>query len=245
MATKRLNARQKRQQKSELNTILNKKMSMKKISPLTRNQSRFMDSYRNGYHVANIGSAGSGKTYLALALGLEDVLDNDDFDSVIIIRSAVQSRDQGFMPGSLTEKMAYYEAPYIDIVTDLFDRKDAYNVLKSSGQVKFMSTSFVRGLTFDRAVIIVDEVQNMTYEELRTIITRVGEGSRIIICGDTKQDDLMNSRNRLDRSGLGRMLDVLSRMDSFATIEFTREDIVRSGFVKEFIITEETMFEAA
>lgn len=240
MSTKRLTRRQKRQHETEVENVLNKKFAMKRISAMTQNQQKVIDAYEEGYHLANIGSAGTGKTYLSMALALEEVMESENFQQIIIVRSAVQSRDQGFMPGSLSDKMGYYETPYQDIVNDLFGRGDAYQILKSKGMLKFMSTSFVRGLTFDKSIIIVDECQNMRYDELRTVMTRVGESSRIIFCGDTKQDDLACSKNRLDTSGLAGFMRILRRMNkSFDIIEFTVDDIVRSGIVKEFIIAEE------
>ena len=149
------------------------------------------------------------------------------------------------MPGSQAEKAAVYEAPYQDIANDLYGRGDAYQILKQKGMIQFMTSSFVRGLTFDNAVILVDECQSMTYHELDTIITRVGESSRIIFCGDTKQDDLATNRNRADVSGLGEFMNVLNDIPSFKTINFTVDDIVRSGLVKEYIIAKEKVLEAA
>ena len=149
------------------------------------------------------------------------------------------------MPGSQAEKAAVYEAPYQDIANDIYGRGDAYQILKQKGMIQFMTSSFVRGLTFDNAVILVDECQSMTYHELDTIITRVGESSRIIFCGDTKQDDLATNRNRADVSGLGEFMNVLRDIPSFNTINFTVDDIVRSGLVKEYIIAKEKVLEAA
>ena len=221
--------------------ILNQKFGMRKIQPLTPTQSDLFDSYKEGYNIAAIGTAGTGKTMCAMYLALNDVLQKGGYDQVIVIRSAVQTREQGFMPGSMTQKQAVFEAPYTDIVNDLFGRGDAYQILKTKGMVKFMTSSFVRGLTFDNAIIIVDECQSMTYHELDTIITRVGESSKIVFCGDTKQDDLAISRNKADVSGLAEFLRVLQRVDSFETIEFKPEDIVRSGLVKEYILAKEAV----
>ena len=176
-----------------------------------------------------------------LYLGLCDILSNDDYQQVIIVRSAVQTREQGFMPGTLQQKEAVYALPYADIVNDLFGRGDAWSILSQKSSVKFMTSSFVRGLTFDNSIIIVDECQSMTYHELDSIITRVGDSSRIIFCGDTAQDDLAGTRHKHDTSGLEDFLKVLSRMtDSFKVVQFGIEDIVRSGLVKEYIIAKET-----
>lgn len=241
---RRLSRKEKRQierQEEHMVGILNSKFAMKKIQPLTPTQADLFDSYREDYNVAAIGSAGTGKTMCAMYLALNDVLKTAEYERVIIVRSAVQTREQGFMPGSKQEKEAVFEQPYADITNDLFGRGDAYNILKSKGQIQFMTSSFVRGLTFDNAVIIVDECQSMTYHELDTIITRVGESSKIVFCGDTRQDDLEISRNKADISGLAQFLKVLDKIDSFETIKFTTRDIVRSGLVKEYIMAKEQL----
>lgn len=219
---------------------LDTKFSMRDISPMTDTQEDMFDSYRAGYNIAAIGTAGTGKTMCGLYLGLSDILNDDDYDQVIIVRSAVQTREQGFMPGTQAQKEAVYAVPYADIVNNLFGRGDAWEILKQKHSVKFMTSSFVRGLTFDNSIIIVDECQSMTYHELDSIITRVGDSSRIIFCGDTAQDDLATSRNRNDISGLTDFINVLKRMDhSFKIVQFGIEDIVRSGLVKEYIIAKE------
>lgn len=235
--------RQEREQEHMVG-ILNQKFSMRKIAPLTPTQSDLFESYKQGYNIAAIGTAGTGKTMCAMYLALSDVLQKGGYDQVIVIRSAVQTREQGFMPGSKQQKEAVFEAPYTDIVNDLFGRGDAYQILKSKGMIRFMTSSFVRGLTFDNAIIIVDECQSMTYHELDTIITRVGESSKIVFCGDTKQDDLVISRNKADVSGLAEFLQVLNNISSFDTIEFTSNDIVRSGLVKEYILAKEQLLAA-
>jgi phosphate starvation-inducible protein PhoH len=203
------------------------------------------ESYKEGYNIAAIGTAGTGKTMCAVYLALQDVMKKGGYEKIIIIRSAVQTREQGFMPGSKAEKEALYSVPYSDIINDLFGRKDAYKILEQKGMIEFMTSSFVRGLTFDNAIIIVDECQSMTYHELDTIITRTGEGSKIIFCGDTMQNDLSISRNKADVSGLAEFLGVLKRINSFETVMFTPEDVVRSGLVKEYILAKERFLESA
>ena len=244
---KRLTKTRRSQIERETDYLLDTKFGMKRIDPITETQSDLFNSYRDGKNILAIGSAGTGKTYISLYLALKDVMAKNQYKEVIIVRSSVQSREQGHMPGDAKEKMAHFEAPYVDIVNDLFERNDAYQLLKQKGMVRFMSTSFIRGLTFDDALILVDECQNLRWDELRTIMTRVGENSRIIFCGDTKQDDLACSKNRLDVSGLRHFKKVIDKMssDCFATIEFTVQDIVRSGIVKEFIIAEESIEEPA
>lgn len=244
MSNKRLTRRQQRQQVNEAENILNKKFAMKRITPMTDAQEDLFEAFSRGLNIANIGSAGTGKTYVSMYLALHEVLEKEEYEKIIIVRSTVQSREQGFMPGGPKEKLQHFEAPYIDIASDLFGRNDAYQILKQKEMIHFVSTSFIRGLTWDNAIIIVDEVQNMTYEELRTIITRVGESSRIIFCGDTRQDDLRNSKNRLDRSGLANFMKVIYEIyDDFSVIEFNKNDIVRSGLVKRFIVAEERVLE--
>jgi len=245
---RRLSRREKQRQDREQDhmvSILNTKFGMRAIKPLTPTQSDLFDSYKQGYNIAAIGTAGTGKTMCAMYLALNDVLKEGGYEHIIVIRSAVQTREQGFMPGTKEQKEALYSVPYSDIVNDLFGRGDAYRILEQKGMIKFMTSSFVRGLTFDNAIIIVDECQSMTYHELDTIITRVGESSKIVFCGDTRQDDLATSRNRADVSGLREFLRVISKIKSFETIQFTPEDIVRSGLVKEYILAKERMLEVA
>lgn len=240
---KRLTKTKRTQIERETDYLVDTKFGMKRIEPITDTQTELFEAYNNGKNILAVGSAGTGKTYISLYLALKDVMAKKQYKEIIVIRSSVQSREQGHMPGDAKEKMAHFEAPYSDIVNDLFERGDAYQIMKQKNMIRFMSTSFIRGLTFDNALIIVDECQNMRWDELRTIMTRVGEGSRIILCGDTKQDDLACSKNRLDVSGLRYLKKVIDKMstDCFETVEFTVNDIVRSGLVKEFIIAEEQL----
>lgn len=217
--------------------ILDRQFAMKRINPFTEHQDDLFQAYHAGQNITAIGSAGSGKTYIALYLALQDVLEAEEYNKVIVIRSAVQARDQGFLPGTLKEKEAYYEAPYVEIASDLFGRGDAYGILKQKKQIDFMTTSNIRGLTWNNAVVIFDECQNANFEELRTVITRLGSNSKIVFCGDTKQNDLI--KNKYDVSGLVKFLDVLSNMRSFSQITFTIADIVRSGVCREYIEAEE------
>ena len=243
MSRRRLTKTKANKIEKETDHLLNTKFGMKQISPMTDNQERLFESYQQGKNILAIGSAGTGKTYISLYLALKDVMAKNQYKKIIVIRSSVQSREQGHMPGDAKEKLSHFEAPYIDIVNDLFARGDAYQIMKQKNMIEFMSTSFIRGLTFDNALILVDECQNMRWDEIRTIMTRVGEGSRIILCGDTKQDDLACSKNRLDVSGLRQFKRVIDKMGTkcFDTVEFTVDDIVRSGLVKEFIMAEELL----
>lgn len=238
--SRRMSSKEKRRQERDLNHVVNNKFSMRKIDAITDTQEDFFESYRRGYNIAAIGTAGTGKTMCALYLGLLDILSSPEYERLIVIRSAVQTREQGFMPGSKTQKEAVFTVPYSDIINDLFQRGDAWEILKQKNMVQFMTSSFVRGLTFDNSIIIVDECQSMTYHELDSIITRVGESSKIVFCGDTKQDDLQGSRNRNDVSGLIDFIKVLQKIPSFDVINFGIDDIVRSGLVKEYIIAKES-----
>ena len=150
------------------------------------------------------------------------------------MRSAVQSREIGHLPGDVTEKMEIYEQPYRQICHQLFDRKDAWDRLEEQGHVSFISTSFIRGMSFDDAIIIVDEMQNMNFEEIDTVMTRVGYRSKIIWCGDYRQTDLNKRKN--DVSGILKFFDIAQHMKAFTRIEFTPDDIVRSSLVKDYIL---------
>ena len=221
------------------NGTMDTKFSMRPIQPLTNTQSELFADYKQGFNICAVGTAGTGKTMCAMYLALNDVLSKDEYDQIVIVRSAVQTREQGFMPGTQAQKEAVYATPYADIANDLFGRGDAWDILKQKNQVKFMTSSFVRGLTFDNSIIIVDECQSMTYHELDSIITRVGETSKIFFCGDTAQDDLATNRHKNDVSGLASFVKVLDRIKMFSIVKFGVEDIVRSGLVKDYIIAKE------
>lgn len=209
---------------------------LKTFQPLTENQKIFFDAYKQGdYFVALHGVAGTGKTFCALYKALEEVLDKSNpFNKIIIVRSAVQSREIGHLPGDVTEKMEIFQQPYQQICETLFGRKDAYQRLTEQGHIEFISTSFIRGQSFDDAIIIVDECQNMNWSEISTVMTRIGYRSKIIWCGDYRQTDLLKSRT--DVTGVKQFLQISKTMKSFTHIEFTVDDIVRSSLVKDWII---------
>jgi len=187
---------------------------MKTFQPLTENQKIFFDAYkRQDYFIALHGVAGTGKTFSALYKAIEEVLDKSNtFEKIIVVRSAVQSREIGHLPGSVDEKMEIYQQPYRQICETLFGRKDAWDRLEEQGHIEFISTSFIRGMSFDDAIIIVDEMQNMTFEEIDTVMTRVGHRSKIIWCGDYRQTDLNKKKN--DVSGLLKFFDIAYHMDA-------------------------------
>jgi phosphate starvation-inducible protein PhoH len=221
--------------KSINNTLRIRLDDMKTFQPLTDNQKIFFDAYKRGdYFVALHGVAGTGKTFIALYKAIEEVLDKSNpFEKIIIVRSAVQSREIGHLPGDVTEKMEIYQQPYRQICETLFGRKDAWDRLEEQGHIEFISTSFIRGMSFDDAIIIVDEMQNMNFEEIDTVMTRVGYRSKIIWCGDYRQTDL---RKNNDKSGILKFFDVAMHMKSFTKVEFDADDIVRSSLVKDYII---------
>jgi predicted ribonuclease YlaK len=207
------------------------------IGPLTwktDNQKKFFNSYSDYQVISLSGYAGTGKTYIAIGRALADI-EKGLYSELVVIRSAVPGRDIGFMPGTKAEKMAEYEAPYSIICNKLYNRGDAYGILKQKGVIKFDSTSFLRGVTFDNAIIVVDEMQNMSYQEIYTILTRIGDNTKVILCGDTRQDDLTSERYK-ESSGFDRITAKLAMVGSCISIEFGIDDIVRSGFVKEFIL---------
>ena len=204
---------------------------------ITHNQKIAYDSWDDGDHLVLAGSAGTGKTFIGMYLALSDVLDKAyEQDKLVIVRSVVPTREMGYLPGSIEEKVDAYTAPYRAIATELFNEKQAYAMLETQGAISFMSTSFIRGQTIDDAVILVDEMQNLTYHELDSIITRVGRNTRIIFSGDYYQSDL---NKETDKNGVLDFLNIMEVMNNFTTVEFGWADIVRSDFVRDYIMTKE------
>ena len=221
--------------KKPINTDL-----MRDIEPLTANQQSLFDAYAAGKHLVAYGCAGTGKTFITLYNALQDVLDpNSPYEKVYIVRSLVATREIGFLPGDHEDKSSLYQIPYKHMVKYMFEmRTEAdfqmlYGNLKTQGTIDFWSTSFIRGTTFDKAIIIVDEFQNLNYHELDSIMTRVGQDSKIMFCGDATQSDLVKQN---ERNGVVDFMRVLRLMPSVGLIEFGVEDIVRSGLCKEYIL---------
>jgi phosphate starvation-inducible PhoH-like protein len=211
------------------------------ISPLTDNQESLFSDYKEGKNIFAYGAAGTGKTFIVLYNALRDVLDeNSPYSKIYIVRSLVSTREIGFLPGDHEDKSALYQIPYKNMVKYMFEMpSDAdfemlYGNLKQQETISFWSTSFIRGTTLDDAIIIVDECQNLNFHELDSIITRVGENSKIHFCGDATQTDLTKT---YERNGILDFMKILQQMPSFATIEFGVEDIVRSGLCKEYLTT--------
>lgn len=208
-------------------------MQLRRIDPMTEAQNEVYHGYNSGLNMMLHGCAGTGKTFISSYLAIRDVMEKvDGKKSVHIIRSVVPTRDIGFLPGSEKEKTKVYEQPYYSIFSELFGRGDAYDVLKHKDMVKFTTTSFIRGLTIDNAVVIVDECQNLNFHELDSVITRLGNNCRVIFCGDFLQSDFDKNK---ERQGILDFMRIISGMESFGFVEFDREDIVRSDLVKQYI----------
>ena len=211
-----------------------------KIEPITDTQKEVFKSWKEGKNQFLCGCAGTGKTFVSMYLAFEEVLRNETaYDKVIIVRSLIPTREIGFLPGDEEDKAALYQVPYANMAQFMFKQpnEQAFNILydrlKAQGSLYFLSTSFLRGLTFDNSIIIVDECQNLNFHELDTIITRVGQDSKIFFCGDFMQSDLTK---RNERDGLHDFVKILEEMDEFNISEFSIGDIVRSGFVRSYLI---------
>ena len=216
------------------------------IDPIGDAQSSAFTGYGEGRNLFLTGAAGTGKTFILLHLALKEVLDKGTpYDKVVIVRSLLPSRDIGFLPGTLDEKANLYQDPYRILVKLLFELpseqafNELYDKLQAQGSLEFFSTSFLRGQTFDRAIIIVDEAQNMLFQELDTIMTRVGQNSKIMFAGDDAQTDLRKHNG--DRDGYFRFQSILEEMDEFDVVEFGFGDIIRSGLVRSYLIAKHNM----
>lgn len=216
------------------NQIQKNHLELKEIHALTDTQSQMFKSYDNHKNILAHGFAGTGKTFISLYLALEETLTGKSkYDKIIIVRSVVPSRDMGFLPGSATEKAKIYEEPYKEICTTLLGRSDSYELLRSKGILTFTTTSFLRGLTFNNSIVIVDEIQNMLFSEIDTVMTRLGDNTRVIFCGDFRQTDFKKDD---EKSGIFKFMQILNKMNNFEYIEFKQNDIVRSGIVKDYIL---------
>ena len=210
------------------------------IKPITDNQKQVFASWKKGQNQFLFGAAGTGKTFISLYLALQDIFDlKKPHDKIILVRSLIPTREIGFLPGDEEDKAALYQVPYQNMVQFMFEQpneqafNNLYDKLKGQGSLYFLSTSFLRGLTFDNTVVIVDECQNLNFHELDTIITRIGQDSKIIFCGDFDQTDLQRTN---EKNGLFNFVKILEEMEEFNCTEFTIGDIVRSGFIRSYLI---------
>lgn len=215
------------------------------IKPITDNQKEIFSTWKKGLNQFLFGAAGTGKTFVSLYLALQEIMDlKKPADKVILVRSLIPTREIGFLPGDEEDKSALYQVPYRNMVQFMFEMPNEqafnglYDKLKSQGSLYFLSTSFLRGLTFDNSIIIVDECQNLNFHELDTIITRVGQDSKIMFCGDFGQTDLIKNN---EKNGLHDFMRILEEMEEFNCTEFNIGDIVRSGFVRSYLINKTKM----
>jgi len=210
------------------------------IKPVTDNQTAAFDAYKNNKNLFLYGAAGTGKSFISIYLALKDVLNPETpYECVYLVRSAVPTREIGFLPGDEEDKTALFQVPYQNMVQFMFEQpneqafKMLYDKLKNQGSLMFMTTSFLRGITLDNAIIIVDECQNLNFHELDTIITRVGQDSKIIFCGDFYQTDLQKNS---EKEGMQIFMNICSNMNEFELVEYSIADIVRSGLVRSYLI---------
>ena len=210
---------------------------------MTQNQKNTFNEFSKKKHLLLSGSAGTGKTYISCYLALKELFDtNSDKTKIYIIRSAQSQKNVGFLPGKLSDKIKVYEAPYYSIFSDLLGRTDAYEYLKQKGIVEFLPTSFIRGVTYDNAIIIVDEAQNLSLHEADSVITRLGNNTKIIFAGDYKQSDLINNYEGCTiKEEFLKFQSILEEMSSFSVINFKIDDIVRSSLIKEYLIARDKL----
>ena len=212
-------------------------LKLNKIEPTTKNQELVFKAWKGGDNLVLNGSAGTGKTFVSLYLALEKIFSKSRIKKLVIIRSVVPTRDLGFTK-TVEEKLSAFETPYQQMCTELFNDKNSYETLKTKNQIEFLSTSYIRGTTFNNSILIIDECQNLTFHELDSIIARVGNNCRIIFCGDYYQSDFKQAK---DKAGIIEFIDIIEHLNRFSVIEFDWKDIVRSDFVRDYIMTKEML----
>ena len=216
-----------------------KQHELLEYGPLTENQKKAFDAWADGDNLALVGSAGTGKTFLALYLALELITDKQEpQEKITLFRSVVPTREMGFLPGTVEEKKAVFETPYLNIIEEMVPGDQSYKRMLRTHQFEFMTTSFIRGLTIDNSVIIVDEMQNLNFHELDSVMTRVGRDCKIIFCGDYLQSDF---REGHEREGVMKFIRIVEQLKDFNVIQFGWDDIVRSDFVRDYIMTKEML----
>lgn len=218
---------------------------MREIEPLTDNQKLLYQAYEKGQNIVAYGCAGTGKTFITLYNALQDVLDErSPYEKIYIVRSLVQTREIGFMPGDEDQKKTLFEIPYKNMVKYMFqmpsdaDFEMLYGNLKAQNTISFWCTSFIRGVTLDNAIVIVDEAQNLSSHESFSVISRCGEDTKIMFAGDIEQSDLIKQS---EKTGIIDFIRVIEAMPSFEKIEFGVDDIVRSNLVREFVIAKKSL----
>tara|TARA_Y100001973_G_scaffold85540_1_gene127651 strand:- start:24 stop:779 length:756 start_codon:yes stop_codon:yes gene_type:complete len=211
------------------------------IQPITDNQKKAFESYKEGKNLFLYGAAGTGKTFITLYNAFKEVLDPvTPYKKVVLVRSLVSTREIGFLPGDHEDKSFLYQIPYKNMVKYMFelptdnDFEMLWGNLKTQESVTFWSTSFIRGTTLDDSIVIVDESQNLNFHELDSIMTRCGENCKIMFCGDAAQTDLVKTN---EKNGILDFQKIISLMPEFDLVEFGIEDIVRSGLVKSYLIS--------
>jgi len=210
------------------------------IKPLTPAQEKVYEAWQSNKHMFLFGAAGTGKSFITLYLALKSILDESTpYNKLYIVRSLVPTREIGFLPGDHEDKANLYQIPYKNMVRYMFEMPDdasfemLYGNLKAQDTISFWSTSFIRGTTIDNSIVLVDESENLNFHELDSIMTRVGEDSKIFFCGDASQTDLQKTN---EKNGIVDFMKIIRSMPSFDVIEFGIDDIVRSGIVKEYLI---------
>jgi phosphate starvation-inducible protein PhoH len=233
-------SRKERRKLKENNTVLEKlNFKLKHIEPLTENQRLVYSAFNQGKNLMLHGIAGTGKSFLSIYLSLKQILsETTEYKKLIIVRSVVPTRDMGFLPGNTKEKAKVYEAPYYAICSELFERSDAYDYFKNKNIIEFISTSFIRGITLNDSIIIVDEMANCTLHELDSVITRIGKNCKIIFCGDFRQSDFLKD---YEKNGLHDFMKIIKHMKNFQFVDFQKEDIIRSEIVKDYIIQKDKL----
>jgi|TARA_B110000908_G_scaffold116627_1_gene136697 phosphate starvation-inducible PhoH-like protein len=212
---------------------------LRTFDPLTENQKSCFDAWKDGNHLMMYGTAGTGKTFLGLYFALEQVMEKSNtIEKLVVVRSVVPTREIGYLPGTLEEKLSAYTAPYIPLVSSMFEDGEAYRKLVVDSKLQIMSTSHIRGLTLDNTIVLVDECQNLTFHELDSIITRLGHNSRIIFAGDYRQSDFTRES---DKKGIKDFINIVEQLKNFSCVEFQWQDIVRSDFVRDYIMTKEML----
>lgn len=207
--------------------------------PLTENQKKAYNSWDDGDHLCLTGTAGTGKTFIALYLALESVLEKQaPYHKITVVRSVVPTRDMGYLPGTKEEKQEVFETPYKNIMVELLGDDAPYRRLVHNHQLEFITTSYIRGMTIDNSIIIVDEMQNLNFHELDSVITRVGQNCRLIFCGDYHQSDFKEGG---EREGVMKFMRIIESMKDFTIVNFGWEDIVRSDFVRDYIMAKEML----